>query len=205
MQFINHLTIVLVLFFLFSAGSCIRWHMQPNSFKCFREELRQNVLVKGVYVVNTVNGQTIDYVIKDSKNHVLSQKEDISSGKFSFSIENDDVCEICFISKVTNKHSAVLQDIFLDIKTGIEAKNSEAEDEATKLKPLELSLKNVQELSQDIIIEFSDMKTRADNLRKSTRNRIICFGIITIISLITLSAWQVYYLKQHFKVIKLID
>lgn len=110
--------------------------MPPNSQKCLREDLRQDILVKGVYQVDPIDGLQVDYTVsallftvrkhlcrfhwltnlnigsyklvlcsqvKDSKNHILSQKEDITSGKFTFSVETYDMFEICFISKVLNK------------------------------------------------------------------------------------------------------
>lgn len=37
--------------------------------------------------------------------------------------------------------------------------------EASKLKPLELDLKRLEDLSQSIVQEFNDMKQRADEMR----------------------------------------
>lgn len=39
--------------------------------------------------------------------------------------------------------------------------------EAAKLKPLELYLKRIEDLSQDIIVEFNDMKRRAAEMRNT--------------------------------------
>lgn len=63
MYFMTHWSTILFLISLFSLGNCVRWYMQPNSHKCLREELRQNVLVKGVYEVIPADGQQIDYVV----------------------------------------------------------------------------------------------------------------------------------------------
>jgi len=184
--------------------------MQPNSHKCLREDLRENVLVKGVYEVVSIEGQQIDYVIKDSKNHILSQKEDINSGKFTFSVEHHDMFEICFISKIDNNgyHQGVVQEIYVDIKTGVEAKNYEGINEAANLKPLELDLKRLEDLSHDIVLEFDDMKKRADDMRntnESTNKRVFYFSLFSMICLITLATWQVIYLRRYFKAKKLIE
>lgn len=48
---------------LYTNGNCIKWHMHPNSQKCLKEELRQNELVSGEYVIAPVEGQFIDYVV----------------------------------------------------------------------------------------------------------------------------------------------
>lgn len=43
------------------------------------------------------------FQVTDSKGHILAQKQDISKGKFSFSVENYDTYEICFISHVPSR------------------------------------------------------------------------------------------------------
>lgn len=45
-------------------------------------------------------GQIVDYEVRDTKQHILSKKDDISRGKFSFTSEIFDVYELCFKSKV---------------------------------------------------------------------------------------------------------
>lgn len=58
-----HFSVLIVTLCLFSFGNCIKWHMQPNSYKCLREEIRANDVVAGVYEVTTVEGQQINYVV----------------------------------------------------------------------------------------------------------------------------------------------
>lgn len=61
------------------------------------------------YEVTAASGQIVDYEVRDTKQHILSKKDDISRGKFSFTSEIFDVYELCFVSKVPNsKH------IFMD-------------------------------------------------------------------------------------------
>ncbi|KAL4136126.1 hypothetical protein QTP88_007691 [Uroleucon formosanum] len=205
MNLIIHLTISLT---ILSVSNCIRWHMQPNSQKCLREELKENVLVSGVYEVTEVDNQQIDYVVKDSKNHILSQKEDISSGKFTFSVENYDIFEICFSSKTSNNHQGAIQEVFVDIKTGIEAKSYETIAEAFKLKPLEMDLKRLEDFSEAIVLEFKDMKKRADEMRntnESTNKKVLYFSLFSMTCVIVLATWQVFYLRRYFKAKKLIE
>jgi p24 family protein delta-1 len=52
------------------------------------------------YEIVAAPGQVVDYEVKDTKQHILSRKDDISKGKFSFTSEIFDVYELCFISKV---------------------------------------------------------------------------------------------------------
>ncbi|KDR10574.1 Transmembrane emp24 domain-containing protein 10 [Zootermopsis nevadensis] len=103
----------------------IMWKLQPNAQKCLKEELQSDVLVTGDYEVQDAPGQKVDYVVRDSKGHILSQKEDISRGKFSFVTENYDTFEICFTSRVPPQQRGNAQEVSLVTKRGVEAKNYE--------------------------------------------------------------------------------
>lgn len=73
--------------------------------------------------------------VKDSKGHILSKKEDISKGKFSFATETFDTFEICFTSIVSPQHRGQKQEVSLITKRGAEAKNYEAVSSLHLLKP----------------------------------------------------------------------
>lgn len=186
----------------------IRWFMHPNSQKCLKEELRQNVLVKGEYEIVPIQNQFMDYIVKDSKGHILATKQDITKGKFTFSTENYDVFEICFTSRVPGYQRATMQEVSLNIKTGVEAKTYEGLSEVAKLKPLELDLKMLEDLSSSIVQDFSDMKHRAEEMRntnESTSRRVHWFSMFSICCLFGLSVWQILYLRRYFKAKKLIE
>lgn len=184
------------------------WTLSPNTQKCLKEELHANVLVAGEYEVTQVASQRVDYIVKDSKGHILSQKENISKGKFTFVTETYDMFEVCFISKVPPQHRAVPQDVVLDIKIGIEAKNYEGIGEAAKLKPMELELKRLEDLSEAIVQDFTLMRKREEEMRdtnESTNNRVLFFSVFSMVCLLGLATWQVLYLRQYFKAKKLIE
>lgn len=186
----------------------IRWFMHPNMQKCLREELRQNVLVKGDYEIVSIENQFMDYIVRDSKGHILANKQDITKGKFTFSTENYDMFEICFTSRVPVYQRGLVQEVSLNIKTGIEAKTYEGLGEVAKLKPLELDLKMLEDLSSSIVQDFSDMKHRAEEMRntnESTSRRVHWFSMFSICCLFGLSVWQILYLRRYFKAKKLIE
>lgn len=63
--------------------------------------------------------------VKDSKGHILSQKDDISKGKFSFVTETFDTFEICFISRVPPQQRGMKHEVSLITKRGVEARSYE--------------------------------------------------------------------------------
>ncbi|XP_061721643.1 transmembrane emp24 domain-containing protein bai [Cydia pomonella] len=203
---VYYLIFILSVFWHGSEG--IMWSLAPNTQKCLKEELHANVLVAGEYEVTEVAGQRVDYTIRDSKGHILSQKDTITKGKFTFVTETYDTFEVCFISKVPPERRSVSQDVHLDIKVGIEAKNYEGIGEAAKLKPMEVELKRLEDLSEAIVQDFTLMRKREEEMRdtnESTNNRVLFFSVFSMVCLLGLATWQVLYLRRYFKAKKLIE
>lgn len=187
---------------------CIMFHLPPNSQRCLREELRENVLITGEFDVSEAPGQRVDYVVTDSKGHIFAQKDEINRGKFSFVSETYDTFEICFISRVPQHQRAIFHEVSLNVKTGVEAKNYDGYNEAAKLKPMEIELKRLEDLSESIVQDFADMKRREEELRdtnESTTNRVFYLSIFSIFIILALPTWQLLYLRKYFKSKKLIE
>ncbi|XP_033217378.1 transmembrane emp24 domain-containing protein bai isoform X2 [Belonocnema kinseyi] len=199
------------LLFLIVDVHSIMWYLEPNQHKCLKEEIQANVLVTGEYEVSEAHGQKVDYVIKDSRGHILSQKEDIPHGKslkFSFVTEVYDTFEICFTSHVPNQERGMRQEVSLITKRGIEAKSYEGIGEASKLKPIEVELKKLEDLSEAIVQDFARMRKNEEEMRdtnESTNARVLYFSIFSMFCLLGLATWQVFYLRRYFRAKKLIE
>ncbi|KAL1110258.1 hypothetical protein AAG570_008335 [Ranatra chinensis] len=184
------------------------FHLAPNTQKCLREELKQNVLIVGEFEVSVAPNQKVDYVVTDSKNNILAQNNDITKGKFTFVTENQDIFEICFVSKVDPHHRGVSHEVSLNTKRGVEAKAYEGIGEAAKLKPMEVELKKLEDLSDAVVQDFVQMKDREKLMRdtnESTNNRVLYLSIFSMCCLLGLACWQVLYLRRFFKSKKLIE
>ncbi|KAJ8952604.1 hypothetical protein NQ318_004151 [Aromia moschata] len=200
-------TCVVLLAYLVTVN-CIMWNLQPNTQKCLKEELQQNIPVIGEFEVSEAPGQKVDYVVTDSKGHTLAKREDISKGKFSFNTESYDTYEICFISHVPANMRGITQEISLITKHGVDTKNYDTYGEAAQLKPIEKELKRLEDLSNAIVQDFSIMRKREEEMRdtnESTNSRVLYFSIFSMCCLLGLATWQVLYLRRYFKAKKLIE
>ncbi|KAJ7988639.1 hypothetical protein DPEC_G00311300 [Dallia pectoralis] len=183
----------------------------PSSYsrKCLREEVHKDVLVTGEYEVSEQPNAKTNLKITDSSGHTLYSKEDASKGKFAFTTEDYDMFEVCFESKSpfgTGKVPDLL--VNLDMKHGVEAKNYEEIAKVEKLKPLEVELRRLEDLSESIVNDFAYMKKREEEMRdtnESTNTRVLYFSIFSMCCLIGLATWQVFYLRRFFKAKKLIE
>ncbi|RZF34191.1 hypothetical protein LSTR_LSTR003601 [Laodelphax striatellus] len=208
-------TLEYCLFFIFltsilSGANSLRFHLNPNSVKCIKEEIRQNVLTVGEFEVTEIHGQKVDYIVTDSKGHILAQHQDIGKerGKFTFVTETYDMFEVCFTSRVPPHVRGEQHEVYLVIKRGVAAKSYEGLGEAAKLKPMEVELKKLEDLSESIVQDFVQMREREIEMRdtnESTNNRVLYFSIFSMCCLLGLATWQVLYLRRFFKAKKLIE
>ena len=103
----------------------------------------------------------VNMMVTDTSAHHLLNRENIESeGKFAFTTDKDDIFEICFISRVPSNVRGSRHTVALDMKMGVEAKNYEQLGDAAKLKPLEVDLKRLEDLSESIVQDFAFMRRR---------------------------------------------
>lgn len=94
----------------------------------------------------------------------------------------------------------------LDVDIGADAKDWSAIQAAEKLKPMEMELRRIEEMVQEVVNEMEYLKTREQKLRdtnESTNERVKWFALGTIGMLIGLGAWQVVYLRAYFRYVPL--
>merc|ERR1712142_549206 len=200
---IFHLALLLS---LVNSISSISFTLTSQAKKCLREEVHKNVLVTGEYKLSEAPIKT-HLTVVDTNGHVLYKKDDASKGKFAFTTDEYDMFEVCFHSEGTHGQG-IDREIFLDVKTGVEAKNYDDLQKTEKLKPMELELKKLEDLSEAIVNDFAYMRAREEQMRdtnESTSDRVLYFSIFSMLCLIALAVWQIFYLRRFFVAKKLIE
>ena len=153
-------------------------------------------------------------MVTDTSGHHLVNRENVEKeGKFAFTTDKDDIFEICFISRVPSNMRGARQEVSLSTKHGVEAKNYDGVGEAAKLKPLEVELKRLEDMSESIVQDFAFMRKREvcdrnilfsikmkhvflfqEEMRdtnESTNSRVLYFSIFSMCCLLGLATWQV--------------
>jgi len=212
--------IVVTCIFLYSVSfvNCIRFHLHPQTRRCLKEEMRKGVIVSGEYDVTPIAGQPHlanirnDLQITDSKGHVAFARESIDKGRFAVTPDEDDIYDFCVLSHplghIPPEAAGSIREVSLVIKHGVEAKNYDQIAAVSQLKPLELELTKLEDLSASIVADFEYMKQREQEMRdtnESTNNRVFYLSIFSMVCLASLAVWQILYLKKFFKSKKLID
>uniref|UniRef100_A0A4W5QUR6 Transmembrane p24 trafficking protein 10 n=1 Tax=Hucho hucho TaxID=62062 RepID=A0A4W5QUR6_9TELE len=161
----------------------ISFFLPVNSRKCLREEIHKDVLVTGEYVISDESNTKLK--ITDSSGHILYSKEDATKGKFAFTTEDYDMFEVCFESKSPMGTGRIPDQLVnLDMKHGVEAKNYEEIAKVEKLKPLEVELRRMEDLSESIVNDFAYMKRREEEMRDTNgKKRTVLMVVVPCTSL----------------------
>ena len=182
--------LIALLAIFIAKGDGLMFHLDPNNRKCLKEEIHKGVLVTGDYDISAHPNQVVDLMVIDTKGQHFVNYENTEKGKFAFTTDDYDVYEICFLSRVPPTIRGLRHEVFLQTKHGVEAKSYEGLADANKLKPLEIELKRLEDLSESIVQDFAHMRQREEEVRFS-----IVFCIIS--SFIPPNFFQEFS-HQHF-------
>ena len=91
---------------------------------------------------------------------------------------------------------------------GVAAKDFHAIAKKSHLTPVEVELNKLLDSVTEIHAEQLYSRAREEELRdtnESTADRVKWFSLVTIVVLLCLGLWQIFYLKQYFRSKKLVD
>ena len=94
----------------------------------------------------------------------------------------------------------------LDIDIGADAKDWSAIQAGEKLKPVEMELRRIEEITAELVEDMEYLRQREILLRdtnESTNERVKWFALGTMGILVCLGAWQVIYLRAYFRLVAL--
>ncbi|CAD5225211.1 unnamed protein product [Bursaphelenchus okinawaensis] len=199
-----------LLFLLFVSTNGIRFYLASGDKKCLKEEIHRNVVLTGEYEFSEAIGYTTSVHVTDTRGHTLYKRENFpdTKGKFAFTADEYDIFEICVTIHANPSQVKIQREISLVLKHGVEAKNYEDLAKAEKLKPLEVELRRLEDLSDSIVQDFMYMRQREEEMRstnESTNTRVLYLSVFSMLCLLTLATWQIMYLRRYFKAKKLID
>ncbi|CAH8297766.1 unnamed protein product, partial [Schistosoma turkestanicum] len=154
---------ICLLFCYLSTTEGLRFKLKNGVKKCIQDEAHKDVIVHGEYEVTAPHQHTTHIKVRDVKKNILYQRTNINSGKFAFTTEDFDLFEVCFESQSDNTDAE--QEVFLTIKHGTEAKDFDKMAKAEKLQPIEVLLKKLESLADEIVQDFVLMHSKSSKMR----------------------------------------
>lgn len=95
-----------------------------------------------------------------------------------------------------------IRTIELDVDIGADARDWAAIQAAEKLKPVEIELRRIEEVTGEIVKQMEYLRRREQKLRdtnESTNERVKWFAFAVMATLVGLGGWQVVYLRAYFR------
>ncbi|CAM0138697.1 unnamed protein product [Umbelopsis sp. WA50703] len=159
--------------------------------------------------------QRVDLEIYDDSESInkYATRRDVGEqgAKLAFNTHADASIIVCFtntLSEGFKPNAGYKRTIDVDYDIGAEALDYSKIAKAEKLQPLELELRKLEKVVQEIWDEMEYLKKREAKMRdtnESTNERVQWFSTLTLFALVSLGTWQVMYLRRFFKRKRLID
>ncbi|KAM6554347.1 hypothetical protein CsatB_015109 [Cannabis sativa] len=187
------------------------WLTLPSSgTKCVSEEIQNNVVVLGDYVVvsedHTHDTPTISVKVTSPYGSNLHHAENSTHGQFAFTTHEAGNYLACFWVDGYN-HDKGDVSVNLDWKTGIAAKDWESVARKEKIEGVELELRKLEgavEAIHENLLFLKSKEAEMRNVSENTNARVAWFSMVSVSVCIVVSALQLWYLKRFFQKKKLI-
>ncbi|PRT54950.1 Endoplasmic reticulum vesicle protein 25 [Wickerhamiella sorbophila] len=199
--------VLLTLFTLLQAVTALKLKVEANGeARCIRDFVSKDTLV----VVNARSdgfqgdGQRLSVVVKDIKGNTYGFRENMGDVfRVAFTPSFDTSFDICFTNnKQAGRGGQLSRQIDLDVDIGANARDWAAVQASEKLKPVELDLRRIDEVAEEIQKELAYLLLREERLRdtnESTNRRVKNFFVLIILAFVGLGAWQIQYLRAYFR------
>ncbi|KAM3160529.1 Endoplasmic reticulum vesicle protein 25 [Lachancea thermotolerans] len=202
------LSILPLLCVLFSTCLALHFDITASSNPepvCVRDFINEGQLV--VVRIETDgsvgDGQVLNLVIRDSNGNEPRRSKDIAgTTNVAFHAARSGAFDICFENHLQVHGRSLKRSVELDVETGSQARDWNKIQSSEKLKPVEVELRRIEELTDEIVDELGYLKAREERLRdtnESTNRRVRNFSLMVICVLVSLGAWQINYLHNYFK------
>ncbi|XP_041014751.1 transmembrane emp24 domain-containing protein p24delta3-like [Juglans microcarpa x Juglans regia] len=205
---------LLVLCFLASdvvrKGQAIWLTVPTATTKCVSEEIQNNVVVLGDYVVISDDPShpipTISAKVTSPYGNNLHHKENATHGQFAFTTHEAGNYLVCFWVDGSKPGGGDVS-VNLDWRTGIAAKDWESVAKKEKIEGVELELRKLEGAVEAIHENLLYLKGREAEMRtvsEKTNARVAWFSTMSLGVCIAVSALQLWHLKRFFHKKKLI-
>ncbi|EDO17657.1 hypothetical protein Kpol_1004p31 [Vanderwaltozyma polyspora DSM 70294] len=149
------------------------------------------------------DGQILSMVVRDSNGNEYRRKKDFAGEvRVAFNAPSSVSFDVCFDNTAQVQGRSMKRYVELDIESGAEARDWNKISASEKLKPIELELRKIEELADEVVDELNYLKSREERLRdtnESTNARVKNFSFLVITVLVSLGLFQINYLKNYFK------
>lgn len=150
------------------------------------------------------DGQKMNIAIMDGLGNDYGRPRDVvGEARLAFTTHSDSSFDVCFENTLDqNLPPGRSREVELDVDIGADARDWSAIQAAEKLKPVEVELRRIEDLVNEVVVDMDYLRAREQRLRdtnESTNERVKWFALLTMAGLVSVGGWQVVYLRNYFK------
>ncbi|XP_076938143.1 transmembrane emp24 domain-containing protein p24delta3-like [Bidens hawaiensis] len=198
-----------ILIIMAATGECVWFNLPRSGTKCVSEEIHNNVVVVGDYVVVSDDHlhptPTISSQVTSPYGNILHHMDTVTHGQFVFTSTESGQYLSCFWADRPGEGGAL--SVNIDWKTGIAAKEWESVARKEKIEGVELELRKLEGAVEAIHDNLLYLKRREAEMRgvsETTNSRVAWYSIYSLGICILASCAQLWYLTRFFQKKKLI-
>lgn len=190
---------------------CIEFEVDYQGHRCFHEEIPTNFDVYGTFDAKPSKNQITDVRVMETKSgQLVYEKDEITTGEFSFVAKQGGDYSFCFFNRNSNSFDysePYNRRIKFKLLTGAESFNYEQLARKEHLKPTELNLRIMEDYVKQIMQEYSYFKDREAEMRYTSdtvSSRLVWLSLLSFGIIVGSGVLQLFYLKNYFRKKKLI-
>jgi len=194
---------IVVAAFIAAKSNAIQFFLKNGEELCLSEDVPKGELLIAEFTLKP-QGSRINVKVVDPTGAAVYERPGTGDGKFAHTATADGEHRACF----TNYDGTGQKTVELRFTSGVQAKDYSAVAKKGNLKPSEVELKRLEDLSLSIKEEYNLAKQREEQMRitnDSTARRVLAFSFFSMFVLVALGMAQISYLKRYFQSKKLID
>ncbi|KAG9130604.1 hypothetical protein Leryth_011864 [Lithospermum erythrorhizon] len=196
--------LILLFFSIFVRSQAVWLTLPSKGTKCISEELHNNILVLGDYVVisddsNHHPPQTISIKVTSPFGKTIYQMESVTHGQFAFTASESGNYLACFWSD--GNHGIEDVSVNVDWKSGVAAKDWDSVARKENVEGLALELMKLGAVVEAVRENLIYLKTRESEMwsvSEITNSRVAWYSMMSVGICISASVLQIAYLKQYF-------
>lgn len=191
-----------------SSAHSFSFILPSGTQQCFSEEVPSNTEIHVSYSAEKSYGLFIDAVLLNSESEEMWNEKGKAVGRLSMMITDGGMYSLCFTSRSSTTKSDKKRAVSLSFQMGSE--NKDYAEIATKdnLKPMEIQLRVMEDIVQQMhtdFIYFKDSEAEMRDTNETMTARVLWISIGLIFLFVFFFVLQLRHLKMYFKKKRMID
>eukprot|EP01130_Rhizamoeba_saxonica_P012492 TRINITY_DN5269_c0_g1_i1.p1 TRINITY_DN5269_c0_g1~~TRINITY_DN5269_c0_g1_i1.p1 ORF type:complete len:204 (-),score=41.82 TRINITY_DN5269_c0_g1_i1:48-659(-) len=198
--------VAIIMVILFGCNA-IQFDLPQSNKKCLSDDYNSGDIIYGSYQLDDFSDIEFTFTIISPTGEEL-ERSTIEGENFAIEAANDGEYSFCFENKRVSRGSSAKKRVTFVLKEESSRTNWDEIAKKENLKPVQVTLRKLEKKSSTLKSQFKAMRRREAkhrDLSESMNERVPYLSVFTIVVLVILGGWQMFYLRSFFKSNDIID